>query len=88
MILVKIITSAITIVAITEITKKYCFLGGLIAVLPINIMLGLAFLYFEQKDMALLLKFTQSAFQNIFFTVFFLGFLVLIFDKYSRGMVR
>ena len=49
LILTKILTSAVTIVLITEIAKRNTGLGGLIAVLPINIILSLIWLYIEKK---------------------------------------
>lgn len=85
MILIKILTSIITILLITEVAKRYCFWGGLIAVLPINIILSLIFLYIERRDVTLLSKFTLSAFQNIFLTMFFLGFLALFLNYYIKG---
>lgn len=81
LILTKILTSAITIVLITEIAKRNTGLGGLIAVLPINIILSLIWLYIEKKDLILLAKFSLSAFIGIFPTILFLIILSYLFNR-------
>jgi len=81
MLLLKIITSSLMIVLITEIAKKHSMLGGMIAVLPINILLSLIWLYIEKKDIAMLGNFTNSAFWGIFPTMFFLISITFLFNK-------
>jgi len=81
LLLLKILTSSLVIVLITEIAKKHALLGGFIAVLPINIMLSLFWLYFENKNVQLLSTFTQSAIFGIFPTLLFLISIAFMFNK-------
>ena len=61
LLIIKALTSAITIILITEIAKKSSLLGGIIAVLPINIILSVLWLYYEKRDVVLLNNFLNSA---------------------------
>lgn len=79
----KIIISSLMIVLITEIAKKHSIIGGLVAVLPINITLSLIWLYLEKKDLALLGDFTYSALWGLFPTMFFLILVTFLFNKHS-----
>ena len=68
----KVITSAMAIMLITEVAKRYSVLGGLIAVMPINVMLSLIWLHYETKNIKLLTEFTASAILGIIPTALFL----------------
>jgi len=81
LLVLKVLTSALMIIIITEIAKKHSVLGGFVAVLPINILLSLIWLYIEKKDIALLGNFTNSAIWGIFPTIFFLITVTLLFNK-------
>lgn len=77
LLIIKAITSAITIILITEIAKKSSLMGGIIAVLPINIILSILWLYYEKRDIILLNNFLNSAILGII--PLFIFILVLLF---------
>jgi len=77
----KLITSSLMIVLVTEIAKKYTVIGGFIAAFPINILLTLFWLYVEKKDIIMLGKFAHSAFLGLFPTMFFLVVITILFSK-------
>jgi hypothetical protein len=79
--IIKIITSSLMIVLVTEIAKKYTLAGGFIAAFPINILITLFWLYIEKKDFILLSNFAQSAFWGLFPTMFFLLVITMLFSK-------
>ncbi len=79
--IIKLITSALAIVLITEIAKKYTLIGGFMAAFPINILLTLFWLYVEKKDLVLLGNFAHSAFLGLFPTMFFLIVITILFSK-------
>lgn len=81
LLIMKMLTSSLMIVLITEIAKKHSMLGGLMAVLPVNIVLCLVWLYIEKKDIALLGNFAHSAFLGIFPTMLFLIIIAVLFGK-------
>lgn len=81
--ILKVLISSFMIVLITEIAKKYGAVGGLVAALPINILLSLVWLYFEKKDVAFLGEFAHSAFLGLFPTMFFLIVISILFSKNS-----
>ncbi|MFA6989900.1 MAG: DUF3147 family protein [Candidatus Gastranaerophilaceae bacterium] len=83
LLILKIITSSLMIILITETAKRHSMLGGVIAVLPINILLSLIWLYIEKKDIVLLGNFTYSAFWGIFPTMFFLISITFLFNKHN-----
>jgi len=81
LIFLKLLSSSMMIVLITEIAKKHTILGGLLAVLPVNIVLALFWLYIEKQDLGLLANFSYSAFWGIFSTMFFLAIVAYLFSK-------
>lgn len=81
LLLLKILSSSLMIILITEIAKKHSAIGGLIAVLPVNILLALTWLYIEKKDIVLLGNFSNSAFWGIFPTMFFLIAISILFNN-------
>ena len=83
LLILKIIISSLMIILITEIAKKHSMLGGLIAVLPVNILLSLIWLYIEKKDIMLLGSFTHYAFWGIFPTMLFLISVTYMFNKHN-----
>jgi len=83
MLFLKIITSALTIILITEIAKKNSLLGGMVAVLPVNILLSLIWIYLENKNIELLTGFTKSAFLGIIPTMMFLLCITYLLSKNS-----
>ncbi|MDD3419479.1 MAG: DUF3147 family protein, partial [Candidatus Gastranaerophilales bacterium] len=84
LLLTKIITSSLMIVLITEVAKRHSVLGGLIAVLPVNILLAMFWLYIERKDIALLGEFSKSALLGLIPLAIFLVLVTLLFKK-SQG---
>lgn len=74
---VKIIISALIIAIVSEISKKYTSVGGLIAAMPLTTLLSMFWLYFENKDNELILNFLLSVIQGVFIT--FLFFIPCIF---------
>jgi hypothetical protein len=48
--LLKLLISALTIVAVSEVSKKYSLLGGALASLPIVSVLAMVWLYLDTKD--------------------------------------
>jgi len=81
LLLLKIITSSLTIILITEIARKNCLLAGMIAVLPVNILLSLFWIYIENKNIQLLTGFTHSALLGIIPTVVFLISIIYFLSK-------
>ncbi len=80
----KIITSCFFIVLITEVAKKHSVMGGLMAVLPINILLSITWLYIETRDVQLLQSFTYSAIWGLIPTVIFLVVITYLFSKQNE----
>lgn len=48
--IIKVIISAILIVAISEVSKRYSWIGGLLASLPLVSFLGMIWLYIDTQD--------------------------------------
>lgn len=78
---IKLISSALVIVLVTEIAKKYTMMGGFIAAFPINILLTLFWLYIEKRDLVLLSNFAHSAFLGLIPTMIFLIVITILFSK-------
>lgn len=90
LIALKILSSSLAILLITEVAKKYSILGGLISMMPINIILSLIWLYIEKKDLVLLESFTRSALLGVIPTAFFLAavlFFVCKNEKFSSTIL-
>ncbi|MEW5819202.1 MAG: DUF3147 family protein [Cyanobacteriota bacterium] len=77
----KIILSGVIIGVITEISKKYTLLGGLIAAMPLTTLLSLFWIYYESRDYNLLANFSKSVFWGIFPTLLFFIPLIFLFKK-------
>lgn len=77
----KVIISAITIVLITEIAKKYTPVAGIIAGLPINILIAMFWLYFEKRDLSIIANLSHYALIGIFSTFVFLLTVTYFFKK-------
>lgn len=84
LIALKILSSSLAILLITEVAKKYSILGGLISMMPINIILSLIWLYIEKKDFLLLENFTRSALLGIIPTAFFLATVLFFVNKNEK----
>lgn len=85
-IIFKIISSSLVLVLITEIAKRNPSLGGLMVVLPVNILLSLVWLYVENKNIPMLVDFTNAAIMGFFPTLFFLLILAFLFSKHTAFM--
>ena len=72
MFVLKVVASTITIILITEIAKRYTPLAGIIAGLPINILISMCWLYFEKRDLSIIANLSQYALIGIFSTFVFL----------------
>jgi uncharacterized membrane protein (GlpM family) len=77
----KILISAIIIAFVSEISKRYTVLGGLIAAMPLTTLLSMIWLYYEKKDLALLSDFTKSVFWGIFPSLLFFIPAIWLFKK-------
>ena len=64
--LIKIVISAILIVVISEVSKKYPGLGGLIASLPLLSVIGMLWIWLESHDAELL---AQHSFSTFWFVI-------------------
>lgn len=84
LLLSKIITSSLTIILITEIARKNSILAGMIAVLPINILLSLFWIYIENRNIELLTGFIQSALLGIIPTIIFLVSIIYFSSKQNN----
>lgn len=77
----KIISSSLMIILITEIAKKNHSLAGMIAVLPVNILLSLLWIYIENKNLNILTGFVHSALVGLVPTIFFLITIIYFLSK-------
>lgn len=80
----KLIISTIIIVLITETARKNAPLAGIIAGLPINILISMFWIYFDKKDLADLANFSNHAIIGVFSTLVFL-FITAYFFKKQAG---
>ncbi len=80
----KALISACFIVLITFIAKKTSFLGGLIAMMPVNIVLSLLWLHFEKTDTTQLSNFVRAAIFGILPTGIFLVVVLSILNKSQK----
>lgn len=78
---VKIIINALIITAITEISKKYVTVGGLIAAMPILTVIALFWFYFEKKDNIFMADFTKSVLAGFPMTIMFFIPTIYLFKK-------
>lgn len=62
---IKLITSAFFISIITEVAKRNAGLAGLIAVMPVNIMISLLWIRYETKDIIVINQFIHASFRGI-----------------------
>jgi hypothetical protein len=58
----KVLLSVVVIVAVSEVSKRSSFLGGLLASLPLVSLLSFAWLYYETKDAAKIAALSWSVF--------------------------
>lgn len=77
----KILVSAIIIAFVSEISKRYTAVGGLIAAMPLTTLLTLFWLYYEKKDMVLLSNFTKAVFWGVFPSLLFFIPAMWLFKK-------
>ena len=82
--LIKAIVSAFTIILITTVAKKTSLLGGLVAIMPFNIILSLIWLDFENKDNLMLTGFLKAAIIGVIPTVLFLIIVFYLLNKQTR----
>ena len=79
--IMKILTSAFIIALVSEIAKKSTAIGGLIAAMPITTLLTMFWLYFENKNTALISNFLVSVVQGVFITFLFFVPCILMLKK-------
>ena len=73
--IVKVLVSALVIVAATEVAKRHPFWGAVIIALPLTSILAMSWLYAETRDNALLTQFAKDVFVIVPVSlVFFLPF--------------
>ncbi|MGD9580466.1 MAG: DUF3147 family protein [Vampirovibrionia bacterium] len=83
----KIIISGVLVGVVTEISKKYTIIGGLIAAMPLTTLLAILWLYFETKDLSLIGTFSRSVFFGIFPTLMFFLPAMFLFKKDNNFFV-
>lgn len=79
--ILKAILSGFVVLLITTVAKKTSLLGGIIAMMPFNIILSLIWLNYEKNDPNLLWNFSKAALFGVIPTVFFLLFLIYFLQK-------
>lgn len=77
----KIFVSAIIIAVVSEISKRYTAVGGLLAAMPLTTLLSIVWLYYEKKDLALLSDFTKAVFWGVFPSLLFFIPAMFMFKK-------
>lgn len=77
----KILSSVLTLLFITAIAKKNSVLAGFVAVLPINILLSIFWIYFENKNLMQLQEFANAACIGLLPTMVFVLVLSILFSK-------
>ena len=76
---IKIITSSFIIVAISEISKKSTFFGGIIASIPLISLLSIIWLYIDTKDINNIVDLSNSIFFMVIPSlVFFVSLPILL----------
>jgi hypothetical protein len=60
--IIKVLVSAVIIVAVAEISKRSTFIGALLASLPLVSLLGMVFLYLDTKDAGKVAQLSVSIF--------------------------
>jgi len=82
-VIIKFVISALIIVLVSEIARKYTAIGGLIVAMPTTTILTMFWLYQDNKDSILIANFLTSVTQGIFVTfVFFIPCIILL----KKGM--
>ena len=79
--IIKALLSVVIILLITSISKKASLLGGIVAMMPFNIILSLIWLNYEKKDTNLLWNFSKAALFGVVPTIVFLLFLIFFLQK-------
>ena len=79
--IIKALLSGVIILLITTISKKASLLGGIVAMMPFNIILSLIWLNYEKKDTNLLWNFSKAALFGVVPTIVFLLFLIFFLQK-------
>ncbi len=84
---VKVLITAALIVAVSEVSKRSTFLGGLLASLPLVSFLALLWLYLDTKDTAKVAALSTSIFWMVLPSlVFFLALPALMKMKFSFAL--
>lgn len=81
---IKALISAVFIIVITSIAKKTSLLGGLIAMMPVNIVFSLIWLNCDKADVFLLKTFIKSALFGIFPMILFLITVLFALNKWQK----
>lgn len=76
----KISISAILITVISEVSKKYSMIGGILASLPIVSILAITWLYLESQDLEQISQLSMSIFWMVIPSLFFFIFLVKLIE--------
>lgn len=79
--LVKLLVSAALIVAISEISKRTGYIGGLIASLPLVSLLAIGWMWFETHDTAKIADFSRSVFWFVLPSLLFFVLLPWLMPK-------
>lgn len=80
-IVTKIIVSALIITAVTEISKRFVTIGGLIAAMPLVTILALFWLHFDKKDSVFLGEFCLSVLAGLPMSILFFLPTIYLFKK-------
>ncbi len=81
MLILKALLSGFIILLITTVAKKTSLLGGIVAMMPFNIIFSLICLNYEKNDPNLLWSFSKSALFGVFPTIFFLIIFTFFLQK-------
>src|SRR3954462_13934146 len=82
--IIKVLLSSVLIIAVSEISKRNSFLGGLLASLPLVSFLALIWLYLDTRDSAKVAALSQSIFWLVLPSlIFFLALPPLLKMKFN-----
>ena len=79
--LIKILTTAIIIAAISELSKRYSLLAALLASLPLTSILAFIWIYWDSKDTSKIIELSYSVFWLVLTSLAFFLILPYLINK-------
>jgi len=79
--LLKGLVSAVIIVALSELARRYTVLSGLLAAMPLTTLLVILWIYVDTRDLATIAQFSRSVLWALIPTALFFGALVVALKK-------